>query len=285
MPRIFSGVYGLGSRDFRPEGVLGAYGFATGSLARKDGRTASDGTSFFVVGVDHPYEVRAAERPSLLPHGAIAVRLHSIGGWGMITTGKNLGEIIGALGEYVSEQADQRDEFGRLKEVVHVSANPKYGSEKKGAPTEYFLVVAPERIRVNCDLRHVSVVLCCDPKAFTHTNPLDGMTEGGAFVWESEEAPETAWTRIPRKHRQQILDKKIRIYILPGFAIARAGDPAPRPAAAHAGQRVPRRLLRRLRVPRRSSGSTASTSTRRSRSSTGRSSGGSATPSSPRTWR
>ena len=40
---------------------------------------------------------------------------------------------------------------------------------------------------MNCDLRHVNVVLCCDPKAFTHTNPLDGMSEGGCLLWESEE--------------------------------------------------------------------------------------------------
>ena len=227
VPRFFSGIYGLGSRDFRPEGVLGAYGFATGTLARKDGKTAADGTTLFVVGVDHPYEVKAAERPSLLPHGAIAVRLHSIGGWGMITTGKNLGEIIGELGEHVAERDGAVDALGRMKEVVHVSANPKYGSEKKGAPTEYFLVVAPERIRVNCDLRHVNVVLCCDPKAFTHANPLDGMAEGGAFVWESDESPETAWTRIPKRLRREILDKKIRIYTLPGFEIARNATDRP----------------------------------------------------------
>ena len=64
-------------------------------------------------------------------------------------------------------------------------ANPKYGSEKKGAPTYYYLTVAPERIRVNCDLNHVDVVLCCDPKAFTHTNPLEGLNKGGCLVWES----------------------------------------------------------------------------------------------------
>ncbi|MHB8872568.1 MAG: 2-oxoacid:acceptor oxidoreductase family protein [Myxococcaceae bacterium] len=221
VPRLLSGVYGLGSRDFRPEGILGAYGFATGALARKDGRKAGDGTGFFVVGVDHPYEVKSAEKPSLLPDKAIAVRLHSIGGWGMITTGKNLGEIVGELGDFVSQRENVRDELGRVKEIVHVSANPKYGSEKKGAPTEYFLVVAPERIRVNCDLRHVGVVLCCDPKAFIHTNPLDGMADGGAFVWESDESPEAAWERIPRRYRKDILDRKIRVFICPGFAIAR----------------------------------------------------------------
>jgi pyruvate-ferredoxin/flavodoxin oxidoreductase len=227
VPRFFSGIYGLGSRDFRPEGILGAWGFVNGTLARQDGRTAADGETLFVVGIDHPYAVKAGERPSLLPEGAIAVRMHSIGGWGMITTGKNLGEIIGELGEHVARRDGAVDEYGRQKEVVHISANPKYGSEKKGAPTEYFLVAAPERIRVNCDLRHVNVVLCCDPKAFTHTNPLDGMSEGGAFVWESEEDPSVVWQRIPRRYRKDILEKKIRFYTLPGFAIARAATDRP----------------------------------------------------------
>ena len=220
-PRIFGGVYGLGSRDFRPEHVLGAFEYATGEGARQDGKRAADGESFFLLGVDHPYAVCSEETPSLLPDHAIAVRMHSIGGWGMITTGKNLGEIIGEFGRYLAERDDVRDEYGRRGEVLHVSANPKYGSEKKGAPTNYFLVVAPERIRVNCDLRHVDVVLCPDPKAFLHTNPLEGLNPGGAFVWESDEDPAVAWERIPAAYRQEILDQKIRVFILPGFAIAR----------------------------------------------------------------
>ena len=221
MPRLFSGVYGLGSRDFRPEHVLGAYEFATGVRPRKDGKRAADGVSFFVLGVDHPYEVRSDETPSLLPEGAIAVRFHSVGGWGAITTGKNLGAIIGDFNDFLYERDKVVDELGNPKEIIHVSANPKYGSEKKGAPTAYFMVAAPERIRVNCDLRHVTVVLCCDPKAFTHTNPLDGMSEGGCLVWESEEEGEQAWERLPLWARQQILEKKIRVFTLPGFVIAR----------------------------------------------------------------
>ena len=227
LPRIFSGCYGLGSRDFRPEGILGAYEFATGRGSRQDGRRAQDGESFFVLGIDHPYAVVSARTPSLLPEGSIAVRLHSIGGWGMITTGKNLGEIIGAFGDDLAQAADSRDEFGRLDEVLHVSANPKYGSEKKGAPTAYFLVAAPQRIRVNCDLRHVNVVLCCDPKAFTHSNPLDGIAKGGTFVWESEESPELVWQRIPRAYREQIIEQQVRLFTLPGFEIARDATDRP----------------------------------------------------------
>jgi pyruvate-ferredoxin/flavodoxin oxidoreductase len=221
MPQIISGVYGLGSRDFRPEGIIGAYDFAQGNLARQDGRRFGEGINFCFVGIEHPYAVVSEEIPSCLPNGAIAIRFHSVGGWGMITTGKNLGEILGQFSNYVAERDRLFDENGDPKEILHISANPKYGSEKKGAPTNYFLVAAPERVRVNCDLHHVNVVLCCDPKVFLHTNPLAGLQEGGAFVWESADTPEKAWQRIPRRFRKEIIEKRIRIYILNGFAIAK----------------------------------------------------------------
>ena len=93
------------------------------------------------------------------------------------------------------------DADGTLADKLFIMANPKYGSEKKGAPTNYYLTVAPSQIKVNCELNHVDVVLCCDPKAFTHTNPLEGIKKGGSLVWESNEAPEVAWQRIPAKYR------------------------------------------------------------------------------------
>lgn len=221
VPRFFGGSYGLGSRDFRPEHVIGAFEYATAGRARKDGKKAQDGANFFVLGIDHPYSVIADETPSLLPEGAVAVRFHSIGGWGAITTGKNLGAILGDLNDLLFERDHVVDELGNPKEIIHVSANPKYGSEKKGAPTSYFMVAAKERIRVNCDLRHVTAVLCCDPKAFTHTNPLDGIQEGGSLVWESDVDGEHAWENLPLWARRQIIEKKIRVFTLPGFDIAR----------------------------------------------------------------
>jgi pyruvate-ferredoxin/flavodoxin oxidoreductase len=221
VPRFIGGSYGLGSRDFRPEHIIGAFEFATAGRARKDGKTAAGDVNFIVLGIDHPYSVVADETPSLLPAGAVAVRFHSIGGWGAITTGKNLGAILGDLNDLLFERDGLKDDLGNPKEVIHVSANPKYGSEKKGAPTSYFMVAAKDRIRVNCDLRHVTVVLCCDPKAFTHTNPLDGMQEGGSLVWESDVDGEHAWKNLPIWARQQIIQKKIRVFTLPGFEIAR----------------------------------------------------------------
>src|SRR2546425_320436 len=88
-PRLFRGSYGIGSRDFRPEHALGAYEFAIGQTRRKDGKSAAEGVTYFTLGIDHPYAVISKDTPSLLPDKAIAVRFHSIGGWGMVTTRNN----------------------------------------------------------------------------------------------------------------------------------------------------------------------------------------------------
>ncbi len=216
MPRIFEGVYGLGSRDFRPEHVLGAWEYVRGKIKRQDGKKAVDGKSFFYLGVNHDYAVCSDDKPSLLPESAISIRIHSIGGWGAITTGKNMAEILGNLSDFSKHKKNEKDE------VVFISANPKYGSEKKGAPTNYFLVAARERIRVNCDLLHVDVVLCCDPKAFTHSNPLKGLRPGGAFIWEAHVSEQEVWERVPPHYRKTIIENKIQLYTLNGFEIAKA---------------------------------------------------------------
>ena len=66
--------------------------------------------------------VHGSENPNLMPKNSITVRMHSVGGWGAITTGKNLAMTLFDLLGY------------------HIKANPKYGSEKKGQPTTYYLV-------------------------------------------------------------------------------------------------------------------------------------------------
>ncbi len=57
----------------------------------------------------------------------------------MITTGKNLGEIVGEFGHPLNQENG--------KESLFVNANPKYGSEKKGSPTNYYLVAVPKPVQ------------------------------------------------------------------------------------------------------------------------------------------
>ncbi len=111
--------------------------------------------------------MHGSENPNLMPKDSITVRFHSVGGWGAITTGKNLAMTLFDLLGY------------------HIKANPKYGSEKKGQPTTYYLSAAPEPIRINCDYFYVDVVLSPDPNVFGHSNPLAGLKKGGVFVLQS----------------------------------------------------------------------------------------------------
>ena len=220
MPPLYSGAYGLGSRDLQPEALIGAV-----ENMLPDGKARK----FFYLSIDFVKDaattpkqevhqqnlldlypdiaelaVRGSENPNLLPKGAITVRMHSVGGWGAITTGKNLAMTLYELLGY------------------DVKANPKYGSEKKGQPTTYYMSAAPEPILLNCEYHYVDVVLSPDPNVFSHSNPLYGLKEGGVFIVQfSGDDPDVLWNSFPRHIQDFIIAKKIRVFFVDGFRIAR----------------------------------------------------------------
>jgi pyruvate-ferredoxin/flavodoxin oxidoreductase len=219
VPDFFSACFGLGSRDLQPGDIIAAVdNMLPGGLRTRQ----------FYLGVDFIREgtrlpklqiwqeklvdsypkiadlaVHSSGDVNLLPKGSMAVRIHSVGGWGAITMGKNLAmtafELLG----------------------LHIKANPKYGSEKKGQPTTFYAVFAHEPIRLNCELRHVDVVLSPDPNVFRHSDPLAGLADGGVFVIQCDMSPESFWETLPAAARRTIRKKNIKLYVLDAFAIAR----------------------------------------------------------------
>lgn len=110
----------------------------------------------------------------------------------------------------------------------YIKSNPKYGSEKKGQPTTYYLAVAPEPIRVNCEFYYVDAVLSPDPNVFKNSNPLAGLKKGGLFIIQSDQKdPSLVWASIPKLYQKQIIDNDIKIYFIDAFKIAKeeATDP------------------------------------------------------------
>ena len=217
MPRLYSGCYGLGSRDLQPEGLIGAienmlpsgakrkFFYLSVDVAREPAHPKDElHQQAFHAAYPHAHEmvVRGSENPNLMPPGAITMRMHSIGGWGAITTGKNLAMTLFDLLGW------------------EIKANPKYGSEKKGQPTTYYLSAAPEPIRVNSEYVHLDVVLSPDPAVFGHSNPLTGLKKGGVFIIQSN-LGEGTWAAFPRWAQQQIVAQELRVYYLDAFAIAR----------------------------------------------------------------
>jgi pyruvate-ferredoxin/flavodoxin oxidoreductase len=223
-PLFFSGCGGLGSRDIQPGDLVAAVenmlpdgarkrrfylGFefvrpnAVGGLARLQEQlvAAYPGLSELALRGDDSVVIR--------PEGSLATRIHSIGGWGAITMGKNITKML----------------FDLLG--LHVKSNPKYGSEKKGMPTTFFAAFAHEPIRLNCDLKHVDVVLSPDANVFSHSNPLAGLEKNGVFVIQSAEGPEALWASLPRWAQEAIVEHELQVYCLDAFAIARqeATDP------------------------------------------------------------
>jgi pyruvate-ferredoxin/flavodoxin oxidoreductase len=146
---------------------------------------------------------------NLLPDDAISMRIHSVGGWGAITMGKNVVmtgfELAG----------------------LNVKANPKYGSEKKGQPTTFYGVLSRKPLRLNGELQFVNIVLSPDPNVFNNSNPLAGLQRGGVFVIQSDHEPEALWASLPPQARQLIQENDIKVFSVDAFKIAteEATDP------------------------------------------------------------
>ncbi len=220
MPALYSGCYGLGSRDLQPEGLIAAvenmlpdaahrkFYYLSVDFVRDESATPKQEIRQQTLQAGYPnikaLALRGSENPNLLPKGAIAVRMHSIGGWGAVTTGKNLAMTLFELLGW------------------DIKANPKYGSEKKGQPTTYYLSAAPEPIRINCEYTHVDVVLSPDPQVFLHTNALEGLKAGGVFIIQSNlDSTDAVWETFPVHTQKYIVDNKIRVFYLDAFKIAR----------------------------------------------------------------
>lgn len=196
MPEFFSGSGGLGSRDVRPGDFLAmANNMASPNGAKKH---------YFTVGIKHELALEKTIDPDVRPAGAFSMRGHSVGGYGSVTTNKVIGTIVAEL-------------FG-----LNVQAYPKYGSEKKGLPTTYYLTIAGEPILTHCELEHVEFVPMNDVNAFNLGNPLAGLTKNGMIFIQSDKTdPAGIWTRIPHYAKKIIREKNLRVFALDTVKIAR----------------------------------------------------------------
>jgi pyruvate-ferredoxin/flavodoxin oxidoreductase len=193
VPKIYHGAAGLGSRDVRPGDIYAIFE-----------NMIDDGQDFFTVGVKHASALAATEDPDLRPPGAFSMRGHSVGGFGSVTTNKVIATIAGQV-------------FGK-----DVQAYPKYGSEKKGLPTTYYLTIADTHIFSHSELEYVDLVVLNDTNALFSGNPLVGLVRGGAiFMQSSFDNPVDVWQRIPPRDKNTIRDRELRVYYIDMVQIAR----------------------------------------------------------------
>jgi pyruvate-ferredoxin/flavodoxin oxidoreductase len=194
MPRFTGGSAGLGSRDVR----------AGDFIAIVENMRTPQPRQYFTVGIKHETALAVNHDPDVRDPGSFSMRGHSVGGYGSVTTNKIIATIAGEV-------------FG-----MDVQAYPKYGSEKKGLPTTYYLTIARQHIRVHSELEHVEFVALNDVNAFNLENPLAGLAENGmVFVQSNRTGPKEIWDSVPAWARQAMNEKNARLFALDTVAIAK----------------------------------------------------------------
>ncbi|MCL2850718.1 MAG: 2-oxoacid:acceptor oxidoreductase family protein, partial [Micrococcales bacterium] len=223
LPRLSTVIFGLGSHDVQPRHLVaavktGATGkaaplFYLGSQFFDDAATGDAKALQDRLREAYPETAAMAitteANPELLPEGSLRIRFHSVGGYGTVATGKLLTDILsGAL-------------------ELHSKSAPKYGSEKSGAATNYYITLSPEPVLLtNNELEDVDVVVSPDHMAFTHTNPLKGVVPGGTFILQSDAEPLEVWTSLPAYARRTIRERKLKLYVLDAFSVAKKHAPS-----------------------------------------------------------
>ncbi|MEE8436772.1 MAG: 2-oxoacid:acceptor oxidoreductase family protein [Candidatus Neomarinimicrobiota bacterium] len=193
IPEIYSGTAGLGSRDVRPGDII--------AVAEN---MVNNGKRFFALGIKHELALACDKNPDIRPAGTFSMRGHSVGGYGSVTTNKIIATIV-------------EDLFN-----MYVQAYPKYGSEKKGLPTSYYLTVSTERVRTHNELEFVDFVPLNDVNSFNLANPLKGLREKGLlFIQTPKVKPQEIWADIPPWAQADIKRRKIRILALDTVKIAK----------------------------------------------------------------
>ena len=194
MPKFTGGSAGLGSRDVR----------AGDFIAVVENMRSAHPHQYYSVGIKHETALDVTLDPDVRDPGSFSMRGHSVGGYGSVTTNKVIATIAGEV-------------FG-----MDVQAYPKYGSEKKGLPTTYYLTIARQHIRVHSELEHVEFVALNDVNAFNLENPLAGLSTGGMLFAQSQYTdPSEIWRSIPAWARKTLSDKNARVFALDTVAIAR----------------------------------------------------------------
>jgi pyruvate-ferredoxin/flavodoxin oxidoreductase len=194
IPKIYACSAGLGSRDVRGGHFI--------SIVKN--MFVDQPREYTVIGIKHALALSDGEDPDLRPQGAFSMRGHSVGGFGSVTTNKLIASFVGEL-------------FN-----IYVQAYPKYGSEKKGLPTTYYLTVAEKHIRTHSELAHVEFIPLNDVNAFNLGNPLEGIAdEGSIFIQSPETDPQRVWDHIPAYGQKLIRNKRLKVFYLDTVKIAK----------------------------------------------------------------
>ena len=195
-PRIIGGRYGLSSKEFTPAMIKGIF----------DEMTKDEPKNHFTVGIyDDLTHTSIDYDPSFSTEDPQTVRavFYGLGSDGTVGANKNSIKIIGT----------ETDNWAQGYFV--------YDSRKSGSMTTSHLRFGPNPIRSTYLISTANFVACHQFSFLERMDVLKHAQPGATFLLNSPYGPDEVWDKLPRTIQKEIIDKKLRFFVIDGYKVAK----------------------------------------------------------------
>lgn len=197
-PQVIGGIYGLSSKEFTPPMVKAIF----------DELGKDKPKNHFTVGINDDVTHRSlsyqnGQKREKAKDGLFQGLFFGLGADGTVSANKNSIVIIGENTDYYAQ--------GYFV----------YDSKKSGSMTTSHLRFGPEPIRSAYLIEQADFVACHQFRFIERMDMLRNAREGATFLLNTQYGPEELWDHIPKSVHQQLIDKKIKLYTIDGYKVAR----------------------------------------------------------------
>ncbi len=193
---VYSGRYGLGSKDTTPADVLSVYRNMASETPKKR----------FTIGIVDDVtnlSLENTENPDTTPAGTTSCKFWGLGADGTVGANKNSIKIIG----------DHTD--------MYAQGYFAYDSKKSGGLTVSHLRFGHTPIKSSYYISKADFVACHNPSYVTKYEMVEDLKEGGSFLLNCPWPVEELETRLPGKMKRLLAQKHIHFYVIDGIAIGK----------------------------------------------------------------
>ncbi len=197
MPRIVGGRYGLSSKEFTPAMIFSVFE----ELGKANPR------NHFTIGiVDDVTHTHLDYDPSFSTEPETVFRglFYGLGSDGTVSANKNSIKIIG----------EETDNYAQGYFV--------YDSKKAGSVTISHLRFGPDPIRSTYLINSANFVACHQFGFLERYDMLAAAVTGATFLLNSPCGPDTVWAELPRQVQGQIIEKRLRFFVIDAVKVAQA---------------------------------------------------------------
>jgi pyruvate-ferredoxin/flavodoxin oxidoreductase len=195
-PKIVGGRYGLSSKEFTPAMINGVFEELKGTRPK----------NHFVVGiVDDVTNSSIEYDPNFSTEGDDVFRglFYGLGSDGTVGANKNSIKIIG----------EDTPNFAQGYFV--------YDSRKAGTVTVSHLRFGPRPIHSTYLVNKANFVACHQFVFLERYDMLKDAVPGATFLLNSPFGADEVWDKLPRSVQQQIIDRRIRFFVIDGYKVAK----------------------------------------------------------------